>query len=527
MEMSGFSGFEVSYVAAMSLRRFRPGTEAMIVAALSSATFVYIYSWPQLLGTADEAHFLYQSREILAGRVPYRDLFEFYTPLSFFLMAGAFALFGVKLATAKVFMALVHALTVGLVFKAGRRVGVRRSLAGAASILYLVIGPSAWPYASPHWIAACLLVALLFVLTKRPLEKKSLVWLGLLTGLLTATQQQVGVPIAIGIGLVLIAESLLDRRAGQSTSVRELTQRVGMFAATAVGTTSAVLLTVMISAGPMPLFEQLVLHPLTGYRSNIQADWGVVGGLTQWLAFYTLPALLRVLSPGLLAISLLRLVIASRAPLPSAFGNLPAQTIHLFFCVCSVLYYPDFIHLAFISSVVLVVGAETMEWALARLEAMTSVPRLGALVSLTLVLLSIARLSATRVDLHDKFHLAHETAFGWVDFQSEKHRQFFLDVSSELDQSRERSLFCYPVYTSLYLTTGAHNPTRHVVMRPKYLSTAAYDEAIRTLDAERVQTLVLSPVFLDIDSDPMYAYVMRNYHCANASSNCLLYRRND
>jgi hypothetical protein len=482
---------------------------------------------PHFLGVSDESHFLYRAYGVLSGQVPYRDFFEFYTPLSFYLMALAFALFGTKLATAKFFMAILHALTVSLIFKASRRAGARRSIAITTAVLYLVMGPSAWPYASPHWIAAFLLVAIMLVLQSLPLERKSLIWLGLLTGLLGATQQQVAVPIAIGIGLSLCVEPFLDTWAGRSISLGHTVRRVLLFSATAVGLTLVVLLSLMTVTGPVPMIDQLIIFPLTGYRSNVQANWGHVGALTSWLAAFTFPAVHRMLAPSVIAISCVRLMIAFRAGDHDLFAMLTRQTIYLFFAVCAALYFPDFIHLAFISSVVLVVSAETMEWALSRIEAITSSPRLGLVVALPLIALAIVQLRFNSRELHQKFKFEEETRFGRVSFDSEKQRRLFRQVSHELDQSEDRLLFCYPVYTSLYLLAEGHNPTKHILMVPKYISSAHFDEAIETLEALRVRNVVLDPKLINLETDPMYAYIKRNYHCADGHKRCFLYRRNN
>lgn len=509
------------------LQRFRPGAEGIIFAGLFALAFAYLCTWPQLLGIADESHFLYHARQILAGKVLYRDLFEFYTPLSFYLMALAFALFGVKLATAKIFIALVHAMTVGLIFKAARRAAARRSLAVAAAIAYLAIGPPAWPYASPHWIASCLLALLLFLLLQTSLERRTLLGLGFATGALTSMQQQTGVPIALGIGVAIVAEALLDARAGRMPSFRVVIVRLCWFAVPAVGLTMFILLLSMFRSGPMPMFEQLVLHPLTGYRPNIHTTWGSIAFITQWLSKFTVPRVLSLFAPVLLSISVVRLIVAWRTRERGAFGVLPAQTIFLLFTVAAVLYFPDFIHLAFVSPVFLILSAESTEWGLRQLETRARIPLLGLALSILLTLFSLGKMADNFGGLHARFNINQETRFGPVSFDSPERQKLFLDVDAELARDPDRTLFCYPSYGSMYLMTAADNPIRHMLMLPDYLAKAHYDEAFEILETLPVQTIVIANGLLDPKSDPMLRYIKRKYRCVDEEKPCSLYRRKE
>jgi hypothetical protein len=221
------------------------------------------------------------------------------------------------------------------------------------------------------------------------------------------------------------------------------------------------------------------------------------------------------------------LVLAWRARERGAFGVLPAQTIFLLFTTVAVLYYPDLVHLAFISSVLLVVAVETVEWGLGRLEAIAPMPLLGMVIALPLAVFSLLQMAGTHERLHAKFHITQETEFGPVDFGSEEYWRLFLEVRAELDASAGRALFCYPVFTSLYLTTDAQNPTRHVLMFPNYLPQAQFDEVFEILDARRVRSIVIVPKLIDPKTDPMLAYVRRNYRCADGSRHCWLYRRRE
>src|SRR5262249_28038401 len=87
---------------------------------------VALYCWllPHALGTSDEGIFLYEAKRVAEGAVFYRDVFDIITPLSTFVLAGLFAVFGATVTTARVADALVHGAIVAGIFGVARRLGV-------------------------------------------------------------------------------------------------------------------------------------------------------------------------------------------------------------------------------------------------------------------------------------------------------------------------------------------------------------------------------------------------------------------
>ena len=161
-------------------------TDLAIVATLVVGSFGYLISWPHILGVSDESHFLYHGKVVLGGGVPYRDFFEFYTPLANYVVALLFAVFGVQIETIKIAMAVLHGGIVGLLYLGARALPVRVPLAIVAALTYLALCQPAWPFASPHWIATLMLLWILLVLLPRPLVRGQLVLLGTLSGILTS-----------------------------------------------------------------------------------------------------------------------------------------------------------------------------------------------------------------------------------------------------------------------------------------------------------------------------------------------------
>src|SRR6185436_1182203 len=95
--------------------------DLLITALLFIATVVYWMSLPHSLQPADESVHLYEAKRLLNGEVLYRDFFNFITPGWFYLMASMFWLFGTTIETARATMAVVHGLTVVLIYLTCRR----------------------------------------------------------------------------------------------------------------------------------------------------------------------------------------------------------------------------------------------------------------------------------------------------------------------------------------------------------------------------------------------------------------------
>ena len=73
-----------------------------------------------------------------------------------------------------------------------------------------------------------------------------------------------------------------------------------------------------------------------------------------------------------------------------------------------------------------------------------------------------------------RYPILHETSFGWLRFASEADVADMETVRLVVEQTPRRDLFCYPVWASVYLMTGARNPTRHDLVFPKYQNDAEY-----------------------------------------------------
>lgn len=162
---------------------------------------------------SDEGYIVYPAVQVYAGLVPYRDINSLYTPLTWYLHAGVFALRGgVDLLAQRVFFGGVLGLNAALVYLLARQ-GLPRWLAlvPVFSLGLLVPIPQVWsPY--PAWYALVGLLGALVALGRWVDDRRRL-WLllaGLGTAVAFATKPNLGVfaLMAFGAFFVLRAEPL-------------------------------------------------------------------------------------------------------------------------------------------------------------------------------------------------------------------------------------------------------------------------------------------------------------------------------
>src|SRR5262249_15416667 len=133
----------------------------------------------------------------------------------------------------------------------------------------------------------------------------------------------------------------------------------------------------------------------------------------------------------------------------------------------SILYLPDYIHLAFILPVALVLAAEIVQ------SLLRVVPRatwVGGVLSAAVVAACGLQLHRNWVRAHADFPFSHDTAFGRLDFASQQEVDAVDRVRRVLDGTAGRELFVYPVGGWLSLPADAPNPTRHDLIVPGYQS---------------------------------------------------------
>jgi hypothetical protein len=471
---------------------------------LFAGTLAYVAALPPNLGAADEASYLHEATRLLDGEVMYRDVFDFVTPGFQYLMAFLFDLFGTTITTARITAGAIHGLTVLALYATCRRVGVRPWLAGAAGLLHLGLDQPAWPIASQHWLSTLLCTTLLWTWSTGVRTASDAARGGLVVGLLAAVQQQRAVPMAVGAAVWLVADPVLARAWGGRVEWSRVGARLAAFGLAVAAVVVPVLAWCVARAGFAVVWEALVVFPFRSYGANTHCPWGHVNVMTAWLASFTFPRVLTWL-PAALAITAGRLVHLGVVGRDEATARrLGWLLVFALASMVSILYFPDFIHIAFIAPAFYVAVAENVEAATRLLGAPA-----GRVASAMVALLAAAGIGGHLARNMERAWAAcpwrARTRFGVVQFCTEPELRLYEAVRRLTEATPGVELLVHPAFSHLYLTTGARNPTRYTW----YASTFAFPDLLADVETRQPPYAVL---FLDASiADPVAAYVRRAY----------------
>ncbi len=442
----------------------------------------------------------------------YRDIFEIITPGWMVLMAALFKIFGTDLATARLATATIHGLTAVLAYLTCRRLGLSRALSALPGLAQVVICQPAWPIASQHWLGTILTVLALYVCSSRRGERAAWAVLpGLVLGALVAVHQQRGAMMAVGVAAWLAGDYAVRRRYRTAPPLGALVREIAAFATGVLLVVVPMLVVIVARAGFENVWRALVIHPLFNYRQHIHCPWGAVSLLTGSLASFTFPRLLKAL-PAVLLLDLGRFawLVARREDAGTA-RRLLLLMVFCLFCMASIAYFPDFIHIAFIAPLFFVAVAEAAAWIFGALPVPPAAERVALSVGMAVLLvLSAARLYRNLVRSRALYPYEMQTAFGRVDLRDPKDMKLYALLSRLMRDVPSRRLYCYPVFSDLYLTVDANNPTRYQFFMPGYNAPDQFDEVVRTLQKARLPYIVALPAFAQ-PGDSIMAYIRRDY----------------
>lgn len=471
--------------------------DALLALGLLLGSVYYVDALPRVLGGSDEGIYLYEAKRLLDGAVFYRDVFDLITPGAHYLMAGAFALLGVSIETARHVDAVVHGLIVLTTYATSRMLGVRRALASVAALAQVAVFQPAWPVASPHWVATLLGMLLLPALLGPPRARLALA-AGIIAGLLVCVQQQKGVAMTAGVVALLLVERFVARTAASRWRIPAFLGGVGLVVVP-VG------LLLVRRAGLRPVVDALVLHPLVNYPRLNRTPWGSVG-LFPWYARYTFPTALAV-APGLALLASIRAAVGF---VRGVDGERLRRSVCLALVglasIASILYYPDYIHLAFIGSVFAVLAAELLETGL-RARPLAGWP--ATLVAVLLLGATGAQLARVMTGSWRDYPLAYDSPFGRVRFHERQELEIVERIRAILDRAPSRELFVYPFGAGMYLLTGTENPTPFLFLVPEYSRPNQIELTLAILERRRVPYLfVIKPL---TSTDAILRYVAAHY----------------
>jgi hypothetical protein len=501
--------------------------DGVLCLAIFAATVLYLAALPRSLQPADEAYFLLESKRILNGEVFYKDVFYYSLPAAHWVMAFVFWMFGTDIRTAKLLMAVLHGLTGVFAFLTARRLGVRRGIACCLPLAYVGLCWAAWPVASPHWFSTFLMAVLLFMLTGKAWARRaaSAFGPGVLTGVLTSVQHQKGIVVAAGVCGLFVLDCALGRRYAERCSPSDLLRRLLYFGAGASIVLIPVILVVLGTAGRDP-FVDAILWTVRGgkYREYNHPSWGAIG-LHTALALYTLPVVLKY-AALVVGIGILRTLHAwTWRTDRTEFGKVLILTVFTAASVVSVAYNADFIHLAFAALFCFILLAETLE---AWIQRANVFGYSGVVVKLLVAGLAsglVFHLYSNAIRAWQEHPYPHETAFGHVDFANREEIRLVERIRALLRGVGSHEFFAYPVYTSLYLMTGADNPTPYQLLIPGFNLPQHVDRALAILEAKRLPYLFATDLFLK-PNDVILNYIHQHYECVDpGQKKCALFRK--
>ena len=484
--------------------------EMVICLLLATATSTYVIMRTWQLGSADEAYYYYHAIRMLEGEVLYRDVFELTTPFFVDLLALSFHFFDATFATGRAFGSAVQALLIVVIYLGARIFGANRALAVGAALVQLSIAQPAWPYTTPHWLAiffVCVLL-LLSIDRRKARTTRRVLLQGFILGLLVATRQHAGVAVGIGMTLLIFIDALSDRLWGQEPGL-PLTKHVLTFAAATLFGSSVIMVPHLIQAGVGPMISQLVVHPLTGYRDTNQVTWGT--NYLFNLAPFTWPDLLRYL-PLVVAATAVRAAVAMlRRHYRRRTESLIVLTMFGGAALTYTMSFPDLIHLAMIMPALLIIAVELLTWILGFTGRFIN--GLQTVLGIVLIIACLAQLQRNYTGGVDQYPIRHDTDFGTLPFANAGELDAIAWVKDELEQEGSPELLIYPGWASMYLMSGARNPTRHDLIFPGYQSNQEITELIDTLENKRVRQVLLVKAFVK-DDDPVNVYVRQHYRCS-------------
>jgi hypothetical protein len=482
-------------------------------AFLALGTGVYCAALPLNLGTADEAHYLYHAKRVLDGQVLYRDIFDFQPPVFVDLVALLFRVAPIELVSVRAANAVVCGVIVALLYYLCRRLCVSWCIASAIALAFPALCYSAWPYASPHWLSTLWTLLLAHVSLDRVRARRlpSLLLQGVVVGTLISTQQQRGIILGgLGSALLLLLDVLTDRRYGAREGI-PWAGRALVIGGMAAAVVLAILLPHFLQAGLGPVVDQLLVYPFTGYRRrNNSMPWGGMTFLSFSLHNYTNVAVLKLLPVSLPAATLACIPswrVARDRSYVEGVGTIVVLGVA---SVGGILYFPDFIHLAFAAPLCLAAAAVLTEGLLDRLYRVVRVARIGTSALLLAVLGTYLWRNMARA--HAEFPFVHTTAFGRVAFASRDEIERVEQIRALANEMPSRELFCYPVHTATYLMTATDNPTPYNILLPGYQDDTVLREVIDTLEHRRVPLVLLIDTLIT-GSDPVADYVHEHYRC--------------
>jgi hypothetical protein len=265
--------------------------------------------------------------------------------------------------------------------------------------------------------------------------------------------------MAAGAAAWLIADVVLAYCYGRHFSARGLFARLGALCGAIALVVIPGLALCVARAGFGAVWYAIVEFPLGKYgvKTSPLSSWGL--NIAPAAAQFTFPRLLAWLPIGLVPtlIRLVWLVLARRQE--GTARQLAWLVVFAASSVLSIAYFPGFVHIAFIAPVFYVIIAENVDWATRRFGRFDVL--VGAAVTAAMLLLASVHLARNWSRMWELFPVPVDSAFGRVQTAASIDPSLREAVQRLADTTPSREVYVHPPYGSIYLMTGARNPTPH------------------------------------------------------------------
>jgi 4-amino-4-deoxy-L-arabinose transferase-like glycosyltransferase len=443
----------------------------------------------------DEGIVLQGAARILHGEVPYRDFFSFYTPMSYYLLALAFKIFGESLLVGRTILVLYVGLFSALTYLLARRIASRRA---ALITAYLVLAVCPFRFLVLHNWDSTVWALLAFYCAVRSLESPSMWWpfgTGLFTSLTLLTEQSKGAGLTVGLSFAVF---LIARKRQNGALRRQCLATVIAFALPL-----AVVLSYFASQHALsPAFDAWlwpVRHysaanatplgfsvPLSDAREMLRSAAG--SWLSTGITGVFIAALIAI--PALPLIAVLSALLGLRQSGESGIWNsghrlLAASTTTALLVSVFATRRPDMSHLIYLAPICFFLLPGSAQWNTSAAAADSGCTRAGvlgkALTAIGAVLLLVVSIFGLAVQWNGLVARAVvHTPRGTV-------RMLTRDKALEYIQAHVpvgHKLFVHP-YSPLYtFLSGTYNPTRFEYLQAGMHTPQQFQEATRELSRD-------------------------------------------
>jgi len=513
---------------------------------------------------ADEGLMVAVCERMLNGESLYRDIFLPFTPLAWHVEAGAFRLFGLSLATARLLPTLLFSVMCGLIYLWGREMmsSTLALLCGVTVVFYRIWVWPYWQFFTYSVLAYFFAVAsgyafILFLKRKKP--QTSIIVCGVLAGLCFWTKPNVGVQILAAVFLTLVTRTILQNTGEKSQKTANDIHFLKGCALVAIGVVAAsvpLLISLISDATLNDMIAQMSTLRRLYFESQrhipYPRTWPLfrIDPILRENIFYMIPGTgdlclryaqrsffpnlygtpLIEVSVKLLYYSPIALLLASlpvNIKLLKAFRNSADASIFFFtflsslFLFLQVFFFPAAIYLLIVFPPLIILAFAAFErimktdflskrQRLKRIAAVCAISGLGGYFFIS-ILGAALQLSGDKVTV--------KTARGVLLASDE--RGVILDTiiaHVKLTTEPGDTIFVVPHNPLIYFFTERKNPTRYDNLQPDTPGRQAEQEIIASLEKDRTETIIFEQEEFPKKTrfpkayPDIYRYITENYY---------------